>query len=167
MRRSGIIAAVWLALAIAPAFADPFPWGPKDEPPVVAGIRLGDSEQHALDVLGAPDDVNTSALGDMLEYNTRGLEVTASKEGVLAIRLFKPEAGAIGELKVGDMARDVITKWGVPQGGEDRVARFGAGEWVILVRLADKEPTVSELILASIRAQPRPQDSQLNVFQAQ
>jgi len=165
MRRAFL--AICFALVATASNANPFPWGPKDKPPAVAGISLGDSEQHALDVLGPPDDVNTSALGDMLEYNARGLEITASKEGVLAIRLFKPEAGSIGDLKVGDMARDVIVKWGVPQGGQDRVARFGAGEWVILVRLADKSATIAELILASIRAQPRPQDSKLNVFQTQ
>ncbi len=114
-----------------------------------------------------PDDVNTSTFGDMLEYNAKGLEVTASKDGVQMIRLFRPEAGSVGGLSVGDMSRDVITKWGLPQGGEGRVAHFGTNNWVILVRLSDKEANVAEMALASARMRPQQDNSQLNTFKTQ
>ena len=167
--RGGLILA-WAALLIATsASANPFPWKAGDKPPVVAGIKLGDTEQHALDVLGPPDDVNASAMGELLEYGAKGLELTATKTGgVVAIRMFKAESGAIGEIKVGDIARDVILKWGAPQGGEGRVAQYGTDNWIVIVHLADKSPEIVELTLADKHARPvQSNPDQLNTFKTQ
>jgi hypothetical protein len=161
VRLPGLLLAAALIQAGSAASAE-FPWKARDKPPMVAGITLGESEQHALDVLGPPDDSRETPAGDVLDYTAKGLEITAAKDGVRAIRVLKPEAGPIGGLKVGDIARDVILKWGAPQGGDGRIARFGAGDWVILVRLADKESLIAEITLASSRALPAPT---FNVFQ--
>lgn len=157
-----------LLIVAAAAASKPFPWSARDAPPAVSGVKLGDSEQHALDALGPPDDVNASAMGELLRYDAKGLELTADKaRGVVAIRLFNAQAGAIGELKVGDTARDVILKWGAPQGGLGRIARFGTDNWIVIVRLADKESTIVEMTLLDKHATPaQPADSgQINVFQ--
>ncbi len=164
-----IIAGLAVPAATAVA-AKPFPWSARDKPPTIAGVMIGDTEQHALDVLGPPDDVNSSAADELLEYGARGLELTATKAGgIVAIRLYKAQAGAIGDLKVGDTARDVILKWGAPLGGEGRVAQFGTDNWIVTVRLADKEPLIVEMTLADKHAKPvpPPDSGKLNVFQAQ
>jgi len=53
-------------------------------------------------------------------------------------------------------------------GGEGRLALFGTDNWIVTVRLADKEPAIVEMTLADKHAKPvQPTDSgQLNVFQA-
>ncbi|HTT98487.1 MAG TPA: hypothetical protein VMF58_10585 [Rhizomicrobium sp.] len=169
MKRRGLIAAGGALLVATAAAANPFPWKAGDKPPAIAGVKLGDTEQHALDVLGAPDDVNASPMGELLEYPAKGLELTATKAGgVVAIRLFKAEAGAIGELKVGDTARDVILKWGAPESGQGRLAQFSTNDWLVLVRLADKESTVVEMTLADKHARPlQPDPGPLNTFKTQ
>ncbi len=155
-------------LAAGSAVAAPRPWQASDKPPEVAGIKLGDSEQHALDVLGAPDDVTPNADGEVLQYVAKGLEVAATKkDGVVAIHLLKPEAGSIDGIKVGDIARNVLLKWGAPSGGRDRIAEFGTPRWAIAVRLSNKEPTIIDLTLSYRNANPAIDSSKLNVFQTQ
>ena len=169
MKMRGAIVAGLALLAATAAAAKPFPWKPGDKPPSVAGVTLGDTEQHALDVLGPPEDVKSSAMGELLEYGAKGLELTATKAGgVVAIRLLNAQAGTIGELKVGDSARDVILKWGAPLGGEGRVAQYGTDNWIVIVHLADKSPNIVEMTLADKHARPvQPDSGQLNSFKTQ
>jgi hypothetical protein len=155
-----------LLLAV-PAAANGFPWKAGDKPPAVAGIALGDSEQHALDVLGPPDDSASMPAGDVLRYTEKGLEITAATRHVSVIALLKPEAGAIGGLRVGDKARDVILKLGAPQDGNGRLARFGAGDWLIIVRLAPKESVIEEIALVSAQAPGIVPAPNINVFKTQ
>ena len=155
-------------LAAASAGAAPRPWQASDKPPEVAGIKLGDTEQHALDVLGAPDEVTPNADGEVLQYITKGLEVAATKkDGIVAIHLLKPEAGSLDGIKVGDIARNVLLKWGAPAGGRDRIAEFGTPRWAIAVRLSNKEPTIIDLTLSYRNVIPAADSSKLNVFQPQ
>jgi hypothetical protein len=155
-------------LTAASAGAAPRPWQASDKPPEVAGIKLGDTEQHALDVLGAPDEVTPNADGEVLQYITKGLEVAATKkDGVVAIHLLKPEAGSMDGIKVGDIARNVLLKWGAPSGGRDRTADFVTSRWTISVRLSNKEPTIIDLTLSYNSAKPATDASKLNVFQPQ
>jgi hypothetical protein len=166
--RVGALAGCLLLLLATPALSAPRAWKAGDKPPAVAGVSLGDSEQHALDVLGVPDEVVPNADGEVLQYPAKGLEITATKkDGVVAIHLLKPEAGAIDGIKIGDVARAVILKWGVPTGGQGRTAEFGTPAWAIAVHLADKEPTIVDLTLAYRRANPTVDSSKLNVFQTQ
>jgi hypothetical protein len=162
------VLAICLVLTATAATAKPFPWGARDKPPAVAGVSLGDTEQHALDVLGPPDDVTASAMGELLEYGAKGLELTAAQNKIVAIRMFKAETGAIGEVKIGDSARDVILKWGAPLGGQGRVAQFGTDNWIVIVHLADKSPLIVEMTLADKHARPvESSPNQLNVFKTQ
>ncbi len=157
-----------LLLVTAPANAAPRPWTTGDKPPAVAGVSLGDTEQHALDVLGAPDEVTPNADGEVLQYIAKGLEIAATKkDGVVAIHLIKPEAGSMDGIKVGDIARSVLLKWGAPAGGRDRTAEFGTSRWTISVRLSNKEPTIIDLTLAYNNAKPATDAPNLNVFQTQ
>ncbi len=169
MKARGAIVAGLALLAATAVAAKPFPWGPKDKPPSIAGVTIGDTEQHALDVLGPPDESNTGAMGELLEYPAKGLELTVAKNSVVAIKLSTPEAGAIGELKVGDIARDVILKWGAPENGQGRLAQYGTDTWMVIVRLADKEAKVVDMTLADKRARPvlPPDTGNLNVFKTQ
>jgi len=155
-------------LAASSAGAAPRPWQARDKPPEVAGVKLGDSEQHALDVLGAPEDVVPNADSEVLHYVAKGLEVTATKkDGVVAIKLLTPEAGTIDGIKVGDIARDVLLRWGAPTGGQGRIAVFGPPAWTIAVHLADKDPTILDMTLAYKSAKPATDPSKLNVFRTQ
>jgi hypothetical protein len=159
---------VVLLLAATSATAAPRPWKSGDKPPAVAGVSLGDTEQHALDVLGAPDEVTPNSDSEVLQYLAKGLEIAATKkDGVVAIHLLKPEAGTVDGIKVGDIARNVLMKWGAPTGGRDRTAEFGPPGWTISVRLSSKEPTIIDLTLAYRNANPVTDSSRLNVFQAQ
>ncbi len=170
MRVPGLILAGGIGsmlIAAAPIVPKPVPWKTGDVAPTVNGVKLGDTEQHALDLLGPPDDVNSTSNGELLEYTTKGLEVTCTKDGVIAIRLLAPDAGSIDGIKVGDIARDVMLKWGAPQGGSGRIAHFGPGPWVIVVHLADKDPTIVDLTLALNRGNTSPDTSKLNTFQTQ
>jgi hypothetical protein len=169
VRLRGAIVAGLALLAARAAAAKPCPWGARDKPPAVAGVMLGDTEQHALDILGPPDDVNSSAMGELLEYGAKGLELTATKaSGIVAIRLLNAQAGAIGDLRVGDSARDVILKWGAPLGGQGRVAQYGTDNWIVIIHLADKSPNIVEMTLADKHARPvQPDSGQLNTFKTQ
>jgi hypothetical protein len=152
--------------AASPAAAVDFPWSDRDKPPAVSGVQLGDTEQRALDLLGPPDDARQTSNGELLEYRAKGLELTAGDKGISAIRVLAPEAGEIGGVKVGDTATTVILKWGAPKGGEGRTAQFGAGDWLLLVKLGDSNSRVAEMTLARAgrTSQPKPA---LNIFQTQ
>ncbi|HTW33393.1 MAG TPA: hypothetical protein VMD53_02160 [Rhizomicrobium sp.] len=126
-----------------------FPWKAGDHPPSVAGIALGDSEQHVRQVLGEPTSTAKMGAANILEYQPSGLEITATKaDGVSIIRLRTPQAGAIDGIKIGDSVSTVIAKWGNPSDGHGRVALFNAGVWTVEVRLADDGPNVVDILLA-------------------
>jgi hypothetical protein len=163
---AGGLTAALLFASGALAFVE-FPWKADDKPPAVNGLMLGDSEQRALDLLGPPDEVSATTDGELLEYRAKGLEVTATREGVTAIRLRAPEAGSVDGIKVGDIARSIVMKWGMPQSGEGRLAHYGTGRWIIAVRLADKAPTIVEMTVALNRGKPPAESSKLNAFQTQ
>jgi hypothetical protein len=170
MRALGLLLAGGIGsmlLAAAPMVSKPIPWKAGDVAPNVNGVKLGDTEQRALDLLGVPDEVNSTSDGELLEYTTKGLEVTCTKDGVIAIRLLAPGAGSIDGIKVGDIARDVMLKWGAPQGGAGRIAQFGPGPWVIVVHLADKDPTIVDLTLALNHGNTSLDAPKLNAFQTQ
>jgi hypothetical protein len=144
---AGVVLAI--AMFSCPAFADgSFPWKAGDKPPAVAKIALGDTEQHARDVLGMPETARMGA-GNVLEYPARGLQVIATKaDGVSIIRMQMPTAGSIDGIKVGDDVKAVLAKWGPPHAGQDRTALYNAGVWTVAVRLADKNSKVVDISLA-------------------
>lgn len=161
---TGLVGAMIFAASAAAKVE--FPWSGNDASPAVNGVKLGDPEQKALDQLGAPDEVNAAKDGgEVLEYAARGLEVSAYENRVVAIKLTTPEAGSIDGIKVGDVTRAVILKWGLPLSGEGVVAKFGTPNWTISVRTADKESYIVELTLALNRAKPSSEPPPLNTFQ--
>ena len=149
-----MLLAIWVFLgaflAVPSIAADPvFPWKVGDNPPLVAGIALGDTEQHMREVLGAPTSSASMGAGTAYEYDTAGLEIIATKaDGVSIIRLRTRAAGAIDGVRVGDSVSAVQAKWGDPSDGQGRVALFTAGVWTVEVRLADNGPDVVEIALA-------------------
>jgi hypothetical protein len=160
------MAMLFFAAALPVAAKVEFPWNGNDASPAVNGVKLGDSEQKTLDKLGAPEGVLTAKDGDeILQYKSGGLEITADGKRVVAIKLTTPEAGSIDGIKVGDIARAVILKWGLPLGGEGPTARFGTPNWTISVRTADKESYIVEMTLALNRAKPASEKAPLNVWQ--
>ena len=63
-----------MLLAAAPIVAKPVPWKTGDVPPTINGVKLGDTEQHALDLLGLPDDVNSTWRWRVAGIHAKGLE---------------------------------------------------------------------------------------------
>jgi hypothetical protein len=147
---------LWSLLFFALVTASPslaadgtFPWKAGDNPPPVAGIALGDTEKHVLDVLGAPTSTSPMGAGTLHEYQAAGLEITTTPaDGVSIIRLRTSAAGSIDGIKIGDNVSTVIAKWGHPNAGQGRVALFNAGVWTVELRLADSAPNVIDILLA-------------------
>lgn len=130
------------------ASAGTFPWKPGETPPTVAGLALGDTEQHAREVLGNPESVDKSGSATVLEYKKKGLQVLVTPEdGIAIIRLRSPEAGTIDGLQIGDRDLQVVGRWGPPDQTDGRTAFYNAGIWTITVRLADKAPQIADLML--------------------
>ncbi|MGD0866021.1 MAG: hypothetical protein ABSA49_10755 [Rhizomicrobium sp.] len=154
MRWNSVLAVPLLLCAFAtpsPAVAadGSFPWKAGDTPPPVAGIALGDTEQHVRDVLGAPSSTAQMGAGTAYEYPAAGLEIVATQaDGVSIIRLRTPAAGSIDGLEIGDDIADVVAKWGQPNDGQGRVALFSAGVWTVEVRLEDNGPKIVDILLA-------------------
>jgi hypothetical protein len=111
------------------------PWSTTDPPPLVAGIRLGDSVTHVRSVLGPPTSHRRLVGGaDELVYWPAGLAVvTTPDQGVAMIGLLTPDAPELAGVRVGDPITRLVQRWGPPSSrGRDRAAyRFGA--WGVLV----------------------------------
>jgi hypothetical protein len=129
-----------LALLFAtPALAKspPFPWKAGDAPPALHGVTLGQTEAQARAALGPPHSTAKMGPGDVWDY-ADGLQIIANAgDGVSIIRLRTAAAGAIGGVKVGDAAADVVAKWGVPDGTAPGVALYNAGVWTLELRAKD------------------------------
>jgi hypothetical protein len=150
--------------------AGAFPWKAGDTAPMLAHVSLGDSEDHARQVLGPPESTSKMGAGDVLEYPAKGIEIVATKDdGVSIIRLRSPDAGAIDGIRIGDAVTDVMAKWGSPSGGQGRVALYDAGTWTVEVRLEENGSKVIDILLAWNQTKwgPPPPDSKTQVFRPQ
>jgi hypothetical protein len=91
-------------------------WYAVDQPPLVAGIRLGDSLAHVRSVLGSPTEYRRLVGGaHELVYWPPGLAViTTDAQGVALIGLLSPEAPEVAGVRVGDPVPHLVQRWGPP-----------------------------------------------------
>lgn len=139
---------VLILLLILPTLAlgGEFPWKPGNQPPLVAGIRLGDGRMRLEKVLGKPSQ--TEKLGEealVFTYRQRGLQVIyASLDGVAIIYLQTRAAGDVGGVRLGDKLQDVLARWGDPPSVSGPLAIYRAGIWGVFVKL-DEDDQVKQL----------------------
>jgi hypothetical protein len=104
-------------------------------PPLVAGIRLGDSAARVRAVLGTPTtEERLMADARQLAYRAHGIVVvTTGDQGVAMIGLLAPNAPQLNGVRVGDPVSYLIQRWGPPdQRGAGRVS-YKVGRWGALV----------------------------------
>lgn len=124
-----------------------FPWRAGDNPPVIAGVTLGDTEDRARTLLGIPKSAAKMGNSDVLDYPT-GLQIIANKEdGVSILRLRAPAAGSIDGIRIGDDMRKVLAKWGPPDAGQGNVSLYNAGVWTVEIKSGDNNRTVIDILL--------------------
>jgi hypothetical protein len=87
-------------------------WYAVDQPPLVAGIRLGDSLAHMRSVLGSPTEYRR-LVGEAHElvYWPQGLAmITTDAQGVALIGLLSPEAPEVAGVRVGDPVPHLVQR---------------------------------------------------------
>jgi hypothetical protein len=153
VRTNGVI---WALISLMPlqsaAAQGHLPWKAGDEPPVVAGLHLGDSLNIIESVLGPPAD--TQKLGDgawAYSYPAKGLSIVyATLDGAAVIDLRTPQSGAIDSIRTGDSVTAVIRRWGPPDRAEGAVGLYLAGRWLVAVRLNDAHTLVAMLSIGRV-----------------
>lgn len=111
------------------------PWRTMDRPPLVAGIRLGDSLTQVRSVLGTPTEYRQLVGGaHELVYWPPGLAVvTTPDQGAALIGLLSAEAPELAGVRVGDPVPYLVQRWGPPHRRSGVRAAYQAGAWGILV----------------------------------
>lgn len=113
------------------------PLKPTDSPPLVAGLRLGDSLAHVRAVLGTPTS-ERPITGDAVElvYWPPGLAiVTTQDQGVALIGLLLPGSPELAGVRVGDPLPYVVQLWGPPHNRTGDRASYQFGDWGVLVMI--------------------------------
>ena len=129
-----------------------FPWKPGDNPPAVAGIRLGDSLKAIEDEIGQPSDSQTLGEGVWAyTFAKKGVSIVYSRlDGAAVIDLRTAQAGTIDGIHAGDSVGVVLGRWGAPSSGQGSVGLYPAGKWVVAVRLNEAGTVVALLSLGRV-----------------
>lgn len=106
-------------------------------PPLIAGIRIGDSTARVRPVLGSPTtDSPWVADGRELVYWPRGIVVVTNiTQGVAMIGLVNPAAPMLAGVRVGDPISYVIQQWGIPYRRSAERLTYKAGSWGVMVAI--------------------------------
>ena len=121
---------------------------PGDTAPAARWGQLGDTEQHAREVLGPPADTSKLGSADVFDYAS-GLQIIGNPtDGVSIIRLRSRGAGSIDGVRIGDDPQSVLAKWGKPDSGAGAVALYNAGVWTVEVKLDATGLKVGDILLA-------------------
>ena len=104
-------------------------------PPLVAGIRLGDSTARVRVVLGSPTtDSRSVADARELVYWPRGIVVlTNTTQGVAMIGLVNPAAPVLAGVRIGDPVSYMVQQWGDPYRRDATRLTYKSGSWGVLV----------------------------------
>jgi hypothetical protein len=111
------------------------PWRDAEPPPLVAGIRLGDSLARVRAVLGKPTS-ERSLMADARElaYWPPGLAViTTGDQGVALIGLLTPAAPQVAGVRVGDPVSHLVEQWGPFYRRNGARVSYRNGPWGALV----------------------------------
>ncbi len=160
--RGGIATlAMSFGLAAGAALAQPapkspppphFPWADQAAP-MVAGVSLGESRGKVVAALGQPDATSAqpAAPGQfVLSYKARGINVVGSgKQGVFAVTLLSPAAGAVGAVHVGDNLPTVLRAWGRPRTVNGPYGIYDGKGFLAIVQFDPATMLVAHLGIAS------------------
>jgi len=114
------------------------PWLPGEPPPLVAGVRLGDSLQRVRTVLGAPPGGERELVGGAraLEYGQRGLMVvTTEDQGIAMLGLLHPGAPVVHGVRVGDPVEWMEQQWGPMHRRAGEQGTYVVGRWGVMVSI--------------------------------
>ena len=131
-----VAAACTSAPARPPAHAVPAsPWTAGEAPPLLAGIRLGDSLARVRAALGEPEGQRRLEGGALeLEYWHRGLMVvTTADQGVALIGMVNPAAPVVAGVRVGDPVPYLVQAWGPWTRRAGARLGYVYGKWGVMV----------------------------------
>lgn len=142
------------AAAAAPARVAGLPWKKGDQPPALAGFRLGDRLSAVRTRLGTPVRVDTLGRGPQAALSltntaTGTTAVVDAVHGLAILYLSRREAGALDEVRVGDAKAAVLARWGQPTTVNGPSALWVVGGWVVVVELGNGD-VVKKLALGRV-----------------
>ncbi|MDQ6830482.1 MAG: energy transducer TonB [Gemmatimonadota bacterium] len=148
-----LISIVFAASASVAHAQGHLPWSAGDKPPAFARVSLGQSQSALLTAFGAPDAVDTLALGTYsLSWMKRGVSATVTDaEGVAIINANKREAAALDGIRVGDPHEAVRAKWGEPTKEQGPSWLYIVGGWVVAVQFHAQSDAVERLSVGYVR----------------
>jgi hypothetical protein len=123
------------------------PWAADAAPPLVTGVRLGDSFDRVREVFG-PNIEERSIVADHLEfvYPPLGLSITATgDQGIAVIALMTTDAPALWGVRVGDSASELRQRWGAPERSTGARAIYRADTWAVLIMVDTVHQTVANM----------------------
>ncbi len=123
------------------------PWPSNAAPPLVAGVRLGDSFERVREVLG-PNLEERSLFADAVEFVSRpvGLSISGTgDQGVATIALTTTDAPALWGVRVGDPASELLRRWGTPERSGSGRVMYRADTWAVLIMVDSVEQTIANM----------------------
>lgn len=139
-----------------PAAARPagLPWKKGDQPPALAGYRLGDRLSAVRARLGTPVRIDTLGRGpqaalSLTNTTTGTTAVVDATHGLAILYLTRREAGVLDEVRVGDAKAAVLARWGQPTTVNGASALWVVGGWVVVVELGNGD-VVKKLALGRV-----------------
>jgi hypothetical protein len=133
---AGLIVACLLACAPVFAVEAGLPWKAGDDPPVIAGITLGESRTQVEATLGKAPETKPDNTNLALIYVDRGLVVMLNgARQAAAIFLLTAAAGDVDGIHAGDDRERVIARWGQPQLVQGAEAMYIVGNWAVVIEL--------------------------------
>jgi hypothetical protein len=126
------------------------PWKTGDEPPVVAGISLGQTRDEVEEVLGKAPETQGSKGGVALIYVDKGLVVLLNAlRQAAVVYLVSPAAGVLDGVQVGADRDVVLERWGNPTVVQGAEAMYLVGDWAVVVELGDGQK-VEQMIVTRV-----------------
>lgn len=134
-----------------------FPWAADAPPPLVAGIRLGDSAAKVRSVLGTPDRERV-AIGDLreLDYVPLGLAVwVTGDQGVAMISLMTSDSPELGGVRNGVPLSTLQARWGPPHNRVGQGWIYRTDDWLVMVMADTVQQRVANLSLGWVPPEQR------------
>ncbi len=137
---------IFLLVQNISAYAEPssFPWKQGDQPPVIAGVKLGMSKEALLKLMGKPTQVQKLGEDSLaLMFKPKGITALwAPLDGVAIIYVETRDAADIGGVRIGDSKSEIVARWGMPSSIQGPTAIYRAGSWGAVVRIDESNHVV-------------------------
>ena len=121
-----------------------FPWKQGDQPPIIAGVKLGMTKETLVQLMGEPTQVQKLGEDSLaLVFKPKGIMVLwAPLDGVAIIYVQTRDAADIGGVRIGDGKSEILARWGLPSSIQGPTAIYRAGSWGAVVRLDETDHVV-------------------------